>query len=42
MFDTLLGVCIGLVIGAFAGDAFGAKVRGFVMDIWSKTKGTSK
>ena len=42
MIDALIWVCVGVVIGAFAGDRFGAKVRGFVMDVIGKVRGLGK
>lgn len=39
--EALVGVAVGLVVGAFLGDKFGQKVRGLVMDVFRRGKGGS-
>jgi hypothetical protein len=39
MFDALLWIALGVVVGAFAGDAFGARVRAFVMSLVDRVRG---
>lgn len=38
MIDALIWISVGVVIGAFAGDRFGAKVRGLIMDVIARGK----
>jgi len=38
MIDALIWMFIGIVVGAFAGDRFGARVRGLIMDVIAKVK----
>lgn len=39
MLDALLWIALGVVIGAFAGDAFGARVRAFVTGLVDRVRG---